>query len=113
MSKISSYPKDTVITPDDILIGSDGNNAYITKNFSVGTFLAYIEENGNFTQNTFVFSQLVASSVWVINHEMGNFPSATVLDSSGNTVFGEIEYTDTNTLTLTFSAAFTGTAYLN
>lgn len=113
MSKISSYPKDTVITPDDILIGSDGDNAYITKNFSVGTFLAYIEENGSFSQDTFVYPQLTPSSVWIINHELGNFPSVTVLDSAGNTVFGEITYTDANTVTLTFSAAFTGTAYLN
>ena len=113
MSKISSYTKDTVITPDDILIGSDGNNAYITKNFSVGTFLAYIEDNGNFSQDTFVYPQLTPSAVWVIGHGLGNFPSVTVLDSSGNTVFGEITYTDANTVTLTFSAAFTGTAYLN
>lgn len=113
MSKISSYPKDTVITPDDILIGSDGNNAYITKNFSVGTFLAYIEENGSLTQDTFVYPQLTPSAVWVISHGLGNFPSVTILDSSGNTVFGEITYTDANTVTLTFSAAFTGTAYLN
>lgn len=113
MSKISSYPKDTVITPDDILIGSDGDNAYITKNFSVGKFLAYIEDNGNFSQDTFVYPQLTASAVWVIAHGLGNFPSVTVLDSAGNTVFGEITYTDANTVTLTFSAAFTGTAYLN
>ena len=113
MSKISSYPKDTVITPDDILIGSDGNNAYITKNFSVGTFLAYIEENGSFSQDTFVYPQLTPSAVWVIGHGLGNFPSVTVLDSSGNTVFGDITYTDANTVTLTFSAAFSGTAYLN
>jgi len=113
MSKISSYPKDTVITPDDILIGSDGNNAYITKNFSVGTFLAYIEDNGSFTQDTFVYSQLNSASVWVLNHGLGSFPSVTVLDSAGNTVFGDIVYNDQNTLTLTFSASFTGTAYLN
>jgi hypothetical protein len=54
MSKISSYPKDTVITPNDILVGSDGDNAYITKNFSVGKFLEYIEDNGNFSQDTAV-----------------------------------------------------------
>ena len=113
MSKISSYPKDTVITSDDILIGSDGDNAYITKNFSVGKFLAYIEDNGTFTQDTFVYQQLSSGSVWVINHNLGTFPSVTIIDSSGNTVFGDITYTDVNTVTLTFSAAFTGTAYLN
>lgn len=113
MSKISSYPKDTVITPNDILIGSDGDNAYITKNFSVGKFLAYIEENGTFAQDTFVYQQPSPSASWVITHNLGNFPSVTVIDSSGNKVFGDISYTDANTLTLTFSAAFTGTAYLN
>ena len=113
MSKISSYPKDTVITPDDILIGSDGDNAYITKNFSVAQFLAFIETAGTFIQDTFTFNQAVSDSVWVINHGLGTFPSVTVLDSAGNTVFGDVVYNDQNTLTLTFSAAFTGTAYLN
>ena len=113
MSKISSYPKDTVITSDDILIGSDGDNAYITKNFSVGKFLAYIEENGSFFMDTFVYSQLVSNSLWVIEHNLDKYPGVTVIDSSGNKVFGDITYTDRNTLTLTFSAAFTGTAYLN
>lgn len=113
MPKISSYPQDNEITADDILVGSDGNNAYITKNFSVGEFLAYIEDNGTFTQDTFVYQQLSPSASWVITHNLGNFPSVTIIDSSGNKVFGDITYTDANTVTLTFSAAFTGTAYLN
>ena len=113
MPRISSYPQDNEITADDILVGSDGNNAYITKNFSIGEFLSFIETTGTFVQDTFTYNQAISNSIWIINHGLGTFPSVTVLDSAGNTVFGDIVYNDQNTLTLTFSASFTGTAYLN
>jgi hypothetical protein len=113
MPKISSYPKDDEITAADILVGSDGNNALITKNFSVGDLLSYIETTGTFIQDTFTYTQAVSSSLWVISHGLGTFPSVTIIDSSGNNVFGDIVYNNQNTLTLTFSAAFTGAAYLN
>lgn len=57
--------------------------------------------------------QNVSSSVWTINHEMRKHPSVTVKDSAGSTVIGEVEYVDLNTITITFSGAFSGEAYLN
>lgn len=57
--------------------------------------------------------QMVSSAVWVINHNMRKQPSVTVKDSAGSTVIGEVEYNDFNNLTITFSGAFSGEAYLN
>jgi hypothetical protein len=37
----------------------------------------------------------------------------TVKDSAGSTVIGEVEYVDLNNITITFSGAFSGEAYLN
>ena len=48
-----------------------------------------------------------------INHNLDKRPSVTVIDTAGNEILGDIEYVDQNTLTLIFSAAVRGTAYLN
>lgn len=53
------------------------------------------------------------ATVWNIGHALGKFPSVTVVDSGGTTVQGEVAYVDANNLTITFSAGFSGKAYLN
>ena len=53
------------------------------------------------------------SSTWVIVHNLNFYPNVTVQDSGGSIVEGEITYTNSNSLTATFSAAFSGTAYLS
>ena len=63
--------------------------------------------------NTFVFNQAVAATVWTITHNLGKFPSVTVVDSAGSAVQGAVDYTNENELTICFSAAFSGKAYLN
>jgi len=44
---------------------------------------------------------------------MDKFPSVSVVDSTENVVMGEIEYSTSNRIILTFEAAFSGKAYLN
>ena len=61
----------------------------------------------------FTYNQSPASAVWTINHNLNKFPNYTVIDSSGDEVEGDVTYINNNQLTLTFSAAFSGTAYLN
>lgn len=53
------------------------------------------------------------SNTWVINHNLGFKPNLTVVDSAGTIYEGEITYTNTNSLTVTFSSAFSGIAYLS
>ena len=54
-----------------------------------------------------------ASNSWTINHNLGFKPNVTVIDSAGNIVEGEIAYTNTNSLTVSFQSAFSGTAYIS
>lgn len=61
----------------------------------------------------FVFNQSTPSSVWIINHNLGRYPDPVVLDSAGTMVHGAVQYNDLNTLTITFNAAFSGTAELD
>ena len=62
---------------------------------------------------TFVFEQALPSTTWVVNHNLNKFPAVSVVDSANTTVEGGIQYNNQNTLTLTFSASFSGKAYLN
>jgi hypothetical protein len=58
-------------------------------------------------------TQGAVSNSWVINHNLGFKPNVTVVDSAGTIYEGEIAYTNTNSLTVTFSSAFSGIAYLS
>ena len=58
-------------------------------------------------------TQGTSSAVWVITHNLGWYPNVTVQDSGGSIVEGEISYTSSNALTVTFSGAFSGDAYLS
>jgi len=62
---------------------------------------------------TFIFTQGVPSTTWNITHNLGKFPSITVIDTGNTVVTGEYTYINNNNVTLTFSAAFAGKAYLN
>jgi len=62
---------------------------------------------------TFIFTQGTPSTSWVIQHNLGKFPSITVVDTADTVVIGDYNYTDDNNVTLTFSAGFAGKAYLN
>jgi hypothetical protein len=114
MARISKYINDETFSEKDKVVGSsyvgtvNGVDQFKTRNFSMATLKERLGDK------TFVFSQIsTASDTWVINHNLLKFPSVTVVDTAGSVVQGEITYTDNNNLTLTFSAAFKGTAYLN
>jgi hypothetical protein len=80
--------------------GSTGTQGAVGPTGPVQT-LAYLHTQGS------------ASSTWVITHNLGFHPNVTVQDSAGNIVEGEIAYTNTNSLTVSFSAGFSGKAYLS
>ena len=67
----------------------------------------------DFTSPTFVFTQAIPSATWSITHNLGKFPSVTVVDSAGSTVEGGIQYISNNEIEITFVGAFSGKAYLN
>ena len=62
---------------------------------------------------TFIFNQAVASTQWDIQHNLGKFPSVSVINNNNVVINGEIKYIDNNNIQLNFSAGFSGKAYLN
>lgn len=61
----------------------------------------------------FIYTQSGATASWSITHNLNKYPSVTVVDSGNNIVIGDITYNDLNTLTINFTASFSGKAYLN
>ena len=62
---------------------------------------------------SYVHHQAVPTAVWTIVHGLGYFPNVTVFDTTGDTVEGDVAFPDADTVVLTFSAGFGGTAYLS
>lgn len=60
----------------------------------------------------YVHTQSVPSAVWTINHDLDGHPTVVVLDSAGTQCEGTFTYPSTNQMVITFTSAFTGTAYV-
>lgn len=71
--------------------------------------------NQYFTINRVAYehTQGSVSDSWTIPHNLGFKPNVTVVDSGGTIYEGEITYTNSNSLTVSFSVAFSGKAYLS
>jgi len=69
---------------------------------------------GSGTSNTrrHEHTQGQASTTWSITHTLGGKPQVTIVDSADTHVFGEVQYLSNTQLQVTFSAAFSGKAYL-
>lgn len=62
---------------------------------------------------THVHYQISPENTWNIFHNLGKFPSVSVVDSAGSLVIGDVDYNDINNVTIFFTGAFGGKAYLN
>lgn len=65
------------------------------------------------SDKTFVFEQGIASDTWIINHNLGKYPSVSLVDSAGTQFDADVEYNDENTCTVRMNGATTGKAFLN
>lgn len=61
----------------------------------------------------YVHTQSTPAASWTVSHNLGKRPAVVVVDSAEDVVYGDIQYIDDNTITLTFSGAFSGKAYFN
>ena len=88
-----------------------GSNGVISEN-AFYDFAVFTLSSG-LADKTFEFTQGVPAVTWNIQHNLGKFPSVSVVNNNNVVINGEITYIDNNNLTCNFSAAFAGKAYLN
>ena len=79
------------------------------------TELYYIEASaiGVVSDKFYQHTQAAASLTWVVEHNLNKYPSVTVTLSTGQVGYGDVTYIDENNLTITFSGANSGKAYMN
>jgi hypothetical protein len=109
-----------IIEPSDAInvnvteVGNEVTTNVVSKDISVDVILTggIVQISGSGDKN-FVFNQSSASSTWTINHTLDKFPAVEVVNSANTIVIGDITYNSTSQITITFTAAFSGKAYLN
>ena len=88
-------------------IGGSGNlKELLYYDFAVFTLPSKVVHDFTFTQPT-------PSVEWAIQHNMDKFPSVSVVNNNNILMYGNTTYVDTNNLIITFTAGFSGKAYLN
>jgi hypothetical protein len=61
----------------------------------------------------FVYTQATPASTWVVTHNLNKYTAVSVVDSNDIEVYCSVDYDSLNTVTLTFSAPFSGKAFFN
>jgi len=90
----------------NVIIGSNSTAAALDQ---IGEYLKILLGG---LRRAYIHTQSVASTSWVINHNLNQSPAVTVMDTLGNVLMAEIDYTTLNTVTITFSTPQDGTAHL-
>lgn len=60
----------------------------------------------------YVHSQPTASATWTITHGLNAYPAVMVVDTASTVVIGEVSYLSTSQVEVSFTAPFSGFAYL-
>ena len=61
----------------------------------------------------YTHTQGSAATSWTIAHNLGYYPNVSIVDSSGNVVIGDVQHSSNNQVVVSFSGAFSGSAYLS
>lgn len=95
-----------------VTVSGDEIQVYVTEEVvsvvSVGT-----QGPAGPANTTYTHTQSVSSDTWVIEHNLDRHPSVVVIDSAGSVIISDVQYDSAYQVTVTFSAAFSGKAYLN
>lgn len=70
-------------------------------------------EKGDGGDLNYVHYQSTPSEKWLINHNLGKYPSVSIVNSAGSVVVGDVVILDENNVEVSFSGSFSGRAYIN
>jgi hypothetical protein len=101
---MSNVPNNVIVnedTPNTVIINQDAPSQVVVRMGGAA---------GNTRRH--VHTQASPSTTWVITHTLGGKPSVTVVDSADTMVIGEVTYNSNTQVTVEFTAAFSGYAYL-
>jgi len=62
---------------------------------------------------TYIHNQIAASTVWLVEHNLGKKPSVSIVDSAETLIIGDVIYLDNNRCQIELSMTVSGKAYCN
>lgn len=98
------------VTPLILGPGMAGSTDFTGSNVNISLNFAYIKEQ---TRENYVHDQQVSSDTWTVVHNLNKYAAVNIVDTSNDIIMGEVKYNSLNQLTITFTAAISGKAYLN
>jgi hypothetical protein len=106
----SASPYFLKATPLVLGPGITGSSDFTQSNVTINLDYTYIK---NQVRDYYLHDQQVASDTWTVAHNMNKYPSINIVDTANDIIMGEVRYNSLNQLTITFTAAVSGKAYLN
>lgn len=76
-------------------------------------YVTQTDVNTMVQDKSYTHNQISPANIWTITHNLNKYPAITITDSSGNVVVGDTNYESVDKVTLSFTAAFAGKAFLN
>jgi len=112
MSRITDYPDISTVASNDILLIVDVNDDTesdegTTKTITLSQLSSQTGGDKNYIQ------EFNTTDTVTVTHNLAKYPAVMVVDSAYDVVEGDIIFTSLNTLTVSFSAPFSGTVTCN
>jgi len=106
------YSDVVTLTSVSVVLGAGltGSSDFSGSSVAVNLNYTYIKEQ---VRENYVHDQQTASANWVVVHNLNKYSAVSIVDTSNDAIMGEIKYNSLNQLTITFTAAISGKAYLN
>jgi hypothetical protein len=108
----------SVISGSGIPSNEIGNNGDVYIDVSTGYFYGPKAETWpvspffyNYNQRV-EYLQSLPSDTWNITHSLSGKPSVTIVDSAGTIIIGDVQYLSNTQIQVSFTAPFSGSAYL-
>lgn len=98
------------VTPLNLGTGLTGSTNFTGTSVDINLNFEYIQAQ---TRENYVHDQQVASATWVVVHDLNKYAAVNIVDTANDIIMGEVKYNSLNQLTITFTAAISGKAYLN
>lgn len=71
------------------------------------------DEVGGGSDKNYIYEQTEVKDIWIINHDLGKYPSVIIVDDNNIAIVGEIEYMNKSQVIIRFNKNETGKAILN
>jgi hypothetical protein len=98
--------------PNQVNVYQDQPNRVLVDELQPNHVLVRTTDSLSVTTRRHVHTQNTSSSTWTITHDLGGRPSVTIVDTAGTVVIGEVSYESDTEITVSFTAPFSGYAYL-